>query len=124
MAYSFLRQPVATSRTAAMSGIKPMMRNTVETVKYVPMANSSQMSGDLKLGQSPRSLGYGISQYRYHWRPIWISGNSPAVITANTVIASAVRYTAVRHPERKRNRIAEISVPECAMPTQNTKQVM
>ena len=55
---------------------------------------------------------------------MWISGNRPAVITANTVIASAVRYTAVRHPERNRKRIAEISVPECAMPTQNTKQVM
>ena len=55
---------------------------------------------------------------------MWISGNSPAVITANTVIASAVRYTAVRHPDRNRNRIAEISVPECAMPTQNTKHVM
>ena len=38
------------------------LRNTVETVKYVPMANSSQISGDLKLGQSPRSFGYGISQ--------------------------------------------------------------
>src|SRR6266540_977196 len=61
-AYSFLRHPVARSRTAAMSGINPMIRKTVETVKYVPMANSSQMSGDLKLGHRPRSLGYGISQ--------------------------------------------------------------
>ncbi len=55
---------------------------------------------------------------------MWISGNNAAVITAKTVIASAVRYTAVRHPERNRNRIAEINVPECAMPTQKTKQVM
>jgi len=39
-----------------------MMRNTVETVKYVPIANSSQMSGDLKLGHRPRSLGYGRVQ--------------------------------------------------------------
>ena len=53
-----------------------------------------------------------------------ISGNNPAVMTANTVIASSVRYTAVRHPDRKRKRIAEISVPEWAMPTQKTKQVM
>ena len=55
---------------------------------------------------------------------MWIRGNSPAVITAKTVIASAVRYTAVRQPDRNRNRMAEISVPECAMPTQNTKHVM
>ena len=55
---------------------------------------------------------------------MWIRGNSPAVITANTVITSATRYTAVRQPDRNRNRIAEMSVPECAIPTQNTKQVM
>jgi hypothetical protein len=29
-----------------------------------------------------------------------------------------------RHPARNRNRIAEISVPACPMPTQNTKVVM
>ena len=51
-------------------------------------------------------------------------GNSAAVTTANTVIASAARATAVRHLARNRNRIAEISVPECAMPTQKTKLVM
>ena len=39
-----------------------MMRKTVETVKYVPIANSSHMSGDLKFGHRPRSLGYGTSQ--------------------------------------------------------------
>ena len=39
-----------------------MIKNTVDTVKYVPIANSSQISGDLKFGQRPRSLGYGISQ--------------------------------------------------------------
>ena len=45
-------------------------------------------------------------------------------MTANTVIASAARYTAVRQGERNRNRIAEISVPAWPMPTQNTKVVM
>ena len=30
----------------------------------------------------------------------------------------------VRHRARKRNRMAEISVPECAMPIQKTKVVM
>ena len=51
-------------------------------------------------------------------------GNTPAVITAKTVIASAARATAVRHLARKRKSTAEISVPECAMPTQKTKFVM
>ena len=53
-----------------------------------------------------------------------MSGKSPAVITAKTVMASAVLYTAVRHAERNKNRIAEISVPECAIPTQKTNVVM
>ena len=51
-------------------------------------------------------------------------GNSPAVITANTVIASDARATAVRHFARNRNSTAEMRVPEWAMPTQNTKSVM
>src|SRR6266850_1952473 len=50
-------------------------------------------------------------------------GNSPAVMTPNTVIASATRYTARRKCERNRNRIADTSVPQWAMPTQNTKLV-
>ena len=45
-------------------------------------------------------------------------------MTANTVIASVARYTAVRHGERNRNRIAEMSVPAWPMPTQNTNVVM
>ena len=55
---------------------------------------------------------------------MWISGNIAAISTANTVIASAPRFTALRHFARNRKRIAEISVPACAMPTQNTKVVM
>ena len=51
-------------------------------------------------------------------------GNSPAVITAKTVIASEARATAVRQRARNRSKTAEISVPEWAMPTQNTKLVM
>ena len=50
-------------------------------------------------------------------------GKSPAVITPNTVMASATRYTARRKCERKRKRMADTSVPQCAMPTQNTKFV-
>ena len=55
---------------------------------------------------------------------MWMIGKSAAVMTANTVIASVERYTAVRQGERKRNRIAEISVPAWPMPTQKTKVVM
>ena len=53
-----------------------------------------------------------------------MAGNSPAHITAKIVIASAKRLMLVRHFWRKRNRMAEISVPACPMPTQNTKFVM
>ena len=48
----------------------------------------------------------------------------PAHITANSVIASADRLTAVRHFCRNRNSTAEINVPAWPMPTQNTKFVM
>ena len=45
-------------------------------------------------------------------------------MTAKMVIASAARLIEVRHFCRKRKRIAEMSVPACPMPTQNTKFVM
>ena len=51
-------------------------------------------------------------------------GNRPAQITAKIVIASAKRLMLVRHFCRKRNKMAEISVPACPMPTQKTKFVM
>ncbi len=43
---------------------------------------------------------------------------------AITVIASADREMAVRHRERTRKRMAEISVPEWAIPIQKTKLPM
>ena len=51
-------------------------------------------------------------------------GNVRAHMTAKMVIASAARLIEVRHVCRKRKRIAEMSVPACAIPTQNTKFVM
>ena len=45
-------------------------------------------------------------------------------MTAKMVIASAERLIEVRHFWRKRKRIAEMSVPACPIPTQNTKFVM
>ena len=47
-----------------------------------------------------------------------------ASITAKIVIASDARYTPVRHFDRNRKRTAEISVPACPIPIQNTKVVM
>jgi hypothetical protein len=79
------------SRSTAMSGIRPTKRNVVEIVRYVVMAKTSHTSGDLKFGQIRRQFGYGISQKNFHGRPMWMIGNRPAVMTANTVIASAAR---------------------------------
>ena len=45
-------------------------------------------------------------------------------MTAKMVIASAARLIDVRHVCRKRKRIAEMSVPACPIPIQNTKFVM
>jgi hypothetical protein len=43
---------------------------------------------------------------------------------AKMVIASVARDTESRHFARSRYRIAEMSVPEWAIPTQNTKLAM
>jgi hypothetical protein len=53
-----------------------------------------------------------------------INGNIPAVAMAMTVMASADREIAVRHLDRTRYRIAEMSVPEWAIPTQKTNVPM
>src|SRR5512143_1481425 len=116
---------VARSRMVAKSGMSPTYQNTSEIVKYVPIANMSHTSGERKLIQSgPRVLGYGSTQNASHGRPMWMMGKIPAQITAKIVIASADRLTEVRHFWRKRNRMAEMSVPACPMPIQKTKLVM
>ncbi len=48
-------------------------------------------------------------------------GKRPAVITAKTVIASAILKIPLLHFDLKRCSTAEIRVPECAIPTQKTK---
>src|SRR5436190_9909506 len=48
----------------------------------------------------------------------------PAHITAKIVIASAARFTPVRHRCRSKNKIAEISVPACPIPIHHTKFTM
>jgi len=51
-------------------------------------------------------------------------GKIPAHMTANSVIASAARFTDVRQRWRSRKRMAEMRVPACPMPIQNTKLVI
>ncbi len=48
----------------------------------------------------------------------------PATAMATTVMASAEREIAVRHFDRTKCRMAEISVPEWAIPIQKTKLPM
>ncbi len=69
-------------------------------------------------------LGSGNSIHAIHWRPTWIPGNVAAQMTAKIVIASAARFTAVRHFCLSRQRMAEMSVPAWPIPIQNTKLVM
>src|SRR6185312_13615965 len=51
-------------------------------------------------------------------------GKRPAVAMAKIVIASDARENEGRNLVRNRYRIAEMRVPECAIPIQKTKQVM
>ena len=55
---------------------------------------------------------------------MWMTGYRPAQMTAKMVMASAERLIDVRHFCRNRSSTAEISVPACPIPTQNTKFVM
>ncbi len=87
------------------------------------MAKKSHTSGERKLGQRSRALGYGASQKNSHGLPRWMIGNIAPIISANTVITSAQRVTGRRHRALTRRRIAEISVPAWLMPIQNTKLV-
>jgi len=73
----------------------------------------------MKLG-----LGMGNTNQMNQMRPTWIAGKIPAHMTAKMVMASAERFTAVRHRCLNRHRIAEISVPAWPIPIQNTKLVM
>ena len=52
------------------------------------------------------------------------AGYKPAQMTANNVMASAARLMEVRQRWRVRNKMAEINVPACPIPIQNTKFVM
>ena len=47
----------------------------------------------------------------------------PATQTAKTVMVSAARAMGFRQPALKRCKMAEMSVPEWAIPTQNTKLI-
>src|ERR1700746_3611837 len=90
------------------------------------MAKTSHTRGERKLiHRGPRWLGkYGKIKKASHGLPMWIEGNMPAHITAKMVMASAERLMEVLHFCRKSSRMAEINVPACPMPTQNTKFVM
>jgi hypothetical protein len=66
-------------------------------------------------------FGIGNIQYGSQGRPTWMPGKIPAQITAKIVIASAKRLIAVLQYWRSRNKIALISVPAWAIPTQKTK---
>ncbi len=102
---------VARSRKVARSGIIPTYQNNIETVKYVPTANTSHNSGLRKFGHIAIWFGRGASQYASQMRPRCMPGKMPAHMTAKIVMASAKRLIPVRHFCRNRNRMAEISVP-------------
>ena len=95
-------------------------RKSTLPVRYVLIAKKSQTSGERKLGQMPRWLGYGISQKNSHGRPRWMIGKRAPIISAKTVIASAQRVTGRRQPALTSRRMAEMSVPAWLMPIQKT----
>src|SRR3954467_4989080 len=112
------------SRIVARSGTSPTYQNKAETVAYVETANTSQTSGLRNCGQIPIELGYGSSQYASHGRPVCSTGNNPAHITANSVMASAKRLIELRQLCFSSARMAEISVPAWPIPIHQTKLMM
>src|SRR5207247_8758775 len=89
-------------------------------VRYVLIAKKSHTSGERKLGQIPRSLGYGISQNASHGRPKWMMGNIAPIISANTVMTSAHLVMGRLHRALTNRTIAEISDPAWLIPLQKT----
>ena len=81
--------------------------------------NSAEMLQ--KIGQIALAFGIGKRNHAIHTRPTWKTGKMAAQTTAKMVIASAARLIDVRHFCRKRQRIAEISVPAWPIPIQKTK---
>src|SRR3954452_15235074 len=116
--------PVERSRISAKSGIIGSTRKSTLPVRYVVIAKKSHTSGDRKVGQISRLLGYGISQKNSHGRPRWMIGNIAPIISAKAVMTSAHRVTGRRQPAFTSLRIAEISVPAWLMLIQNTKLVI
>src|SRR5919108_2303883 len=104
--------------------MRPTYQNRTDTVPYTLTAKTSQRRGLLKFGHMLIWFGTGNIQYATQTRPTWMPGNINAHMTAKMVIASAARLIEVRHFCRKRKRIAEMSVPACPIPIQNTKFVM
>ena len=102
----------------------PMYQNTTEMVAYVETANTSHSSGDRNCGHTVMVYGSGSIQYPSHGRPVWMSGNMPAQITAKMVMASAKRLMEFLQPCLKSSRIAEISVPAWPIPIHQTKLMM
>src|ERR1043166_5767438 len=82
------------------------------------------MSALRKFCQMPQLFGIGAKYHAIQTRPTWTPGKIAAQITANSVIASAERLIDVRHFWRSKYKIAEIRVPACPIPIQNTKLVM
>src|SRR5215470_12191865 len=72
----------------------------------------------------PQLFGIGAKYHAIQKRPTWMPGKIAAQITAKSVIASAERLMEVRHFCRSKNKIAEMSVPACPIPIQNTKLVI
>src|SRR5208337_936932 len=88
------------------------------------MAAKSQDRALRKFGKSSLEFGSGTTNQAIQTRPIWIITYSPAQATAKRVMASAARLRLDRHFWRNRKRIAEIKVPACPIPTQNTNVPM
>ena len=125
ISYILRRKPAARSRTVAKSGTKPVYQNSSDTEKYVEIANTSHSSGLLKFThRGPRVFGKGKMKNANQRRPMWMSGNWPAHMTAKIVMASAARFTPVRQRWRNKSRMAEISVPAWPIPIHQTKLVI
>jgi hypothetical protein len=60
-------------------------------VRYVVMAMTSNIRGERKFGHKPIGLGIGKLQCTNHTRPTCTITNRAAVISENSVMASALR---------------------------------
>lgn len=88
------------------------------------MAAASHTKAEAASGHTPLATGSGIICQSIHARPTWMRGNTAAVHMAHSVMSSARRAMLFLHRLPVSSSMADMSVPACPKPIQNTNSTI